>query len=274
MAEEFHADRGSWWSSPRASCWQKDFMKMKTRSTDESSDCCILPDSAFRIMGPSPSTTTNWYQALLMSNGSRTGEISYNQTLPEILNNLPDGGQNSSNFGMDQEHTSYGYSPSSLLQSLFDGASPPPPPAAAPPQQPLYDFQVNLNDFDPVSSMPGFSTEFNRFFDIKVTKKSSKRETRGSSHCDATISFAFRKASVLHEAIEYIKLLHDQVNVLSKPYMNTMQVQQINNKVNDYKEEVKQQDLRNRGLCLVALSLLLLMKPHRIIGHQVSGTFN
>ncbi|KAI3710382.1 hypothetical protein L2E82_40162 [Cichorium intybus] len=64
-------------------------------------------------------------------------------------------------------------------------------------------------------------------------------------------------ASVLHEAIEYIKLLHDQVNVLSAPYMKngaTMQRQQIHDKVKDIAEGAKQQDLRSRGLCLVPVS--------------------
>ncbi|KAI3741090.1 hypothetical protein L1987_58757 [Smallanthus sonchifolius] len=290
MAEEFQAEvfSSSSFKGNYGGCWQNDFMNLKTRSTDESSGCCataILPDSA---MGPSPSTTTNWYQALLIN--GRTGESTYNQTLPEILNNLPAGGQNSSNFGMDQEHTSYGY-PSSLLQTLLYGASPPaPPPAAAPPQQPLYDFQVNLNDFDPVSSMPGFSSELNSFFDIKSrneeirdlgssVKKSCSESTFKRARIETPSplpTFKVRKeklgdrvtalqqlvspfgktdtASVLHEAIEYIKLLHDQINVLSKPYMSTMQVQQINNKVNDYNEGAKQQELRSRGLCLVPMS--------------------
>nr|XP_043620500.1 transcription factor bHLH112-like isoform X2 [Erigeron canadensis] len=65
-------------------------------------------------------------------------------------------------------------------------------------------------------------------------------------------------ASVLHEAIEYIKLLHDQVNILSAPYMKngaTTQRQQIQDKIkNNVKEGAKQQDLRSRGLCLVPVS--------------------
>lgn len=63
-------------------------------------------------------------------------------------------------------------------------------------------------------------------------------------------------ASVLHEAIEYIKLLHDQVNVLSTPYMKngaTMQRLQIHDKVKDNTEGAKQ-DLRSRGLCLVPVA--------------------
>ncbi|XP_006383985.1 transcription factor bHLH112 isoform X2 [Populus trichocarpa] len=61
-------------------------------------------------------------------------------------------------------------------------------------------------------------------------------------------------ASVLHEAIEYIKFLHDQV--LSTPYMkngNPIHHQQAPaDKLNDL--EGPKQDLRSRGLCLVPVS--------------------
>ncbi|XP_057465412.1 transcription factor bHLH123-like isoform X2 [Actinidia eriantha] len=55
-------------------------------------------------------------------------------------------------------------------------------------------------------------------------------------------------ASVLSEAIEYIKFLHQQVNVLSTPYMKSgasIQQQQTSD---------KKQDLISRGLCLVPVS--------------------
>ncbi|KAK4254017.1 hypothetical protein QN277_009453 [Acacia crassicarpa] len=61
-------------------------------------------------------------------------------------------------------------------------------------------------------------------------------------------------ASVLHEAIEYIKFLHDQV--LSTPYMkNGVPIQHCQQGC-DVKElsEGPKQDLRSRGLCLVPIS--------------------
>ncbi|KAJ6835632.1 transcription factor bHLH112-like isoform X1 [Iris pallida] len=61
-------------------------------------------------------------------------------------------------------------------------------------------------------------------------------------------------ASVLHEAIEYIKFLHDQVNMLSTPYLkngNPMQHQQSSS--NSMDGEDTKQDLRSRGLCLVPM---------------------
>ncbi|OMO76653.1 hypothetical protein CCACVL1_15512 [Corchorus capsularis] len=65
-------------------------------------------------------------------------------------------------------------------------------------------------------------------------------------------------ASVLHEAIEYIKFLHDQVNVLSTPYMKQApaSIQQQQQQTDKLKEAEKgpKQDLRSRGLCLVPIS--------------------
>lgn len=64
-------------------------------------------------------------------------------------------------------------------------------------------------------------------------------------------------ASVLTEAIEYIKFLHEQVNVLSTPYMKNgaapMQQQQ-QQQIPDKPLEGSRQDLRSRGLCLVPIS--------------------
>ncbi|XP_043688279.1 transcription factor bHLH112-like isoform X2 [Telopea speciosissima] len=62
-------------------------------------------------------------------------------------------------------------------------------------------------------------------------------------------------ASVLLEAIEYIKFLHDQVSVLSTPYLKNgapIQHQQSFDKSKD--GEGPKQDLRSRGLCLVPIS--------------------
>lgn len=62
-------------------------------------------------------------------------------------------------------------------------------------------------------------------------------------------------ASVLSEAIEYIKFLHEQVTVLSTPYMKSgapIQHQQNSEKSKD--PEDPKQDLRSRGLCLVPVS--------------------
>ncbi|KAL0398696.1 UNVERIFIED_CONTAM: Transcription factor [Sesamum radiatum] len=66
-------------------------------------------------------------------------------------------------------------------------------------------------------------------------------------------------ASVLHEAIEYIKFLHDQVSVLSTPYLKNgsppLQRQQAaeHSRVNKDQQGLLQ-DLKSRGLCLVPIS--------------------
>ncbi|CAL0309451.1 unnamed protein product [Lupinus luteus] len=62
-------------------------------------------------------------------------------------------------------------------------------------------------------------------------------------------------ASVLHEAIDYIKFLHDQVTVLNTSYLKKgapIQHQQRCDNLND--SEGPKQDLRSRGLCLVPIS--------------------
>ncbi|KAJ7946876.1 putative Transcription factor [Quillaja saponaria] len=62
-------------------------------------------------------------------------------------------------------------------------------------------------------------------------------------------------ASVLHEAIEYIKFLHDQVS--STPYMkNGTHIQNQQQGCDNLKNsgEVPNKDLRSRGLCLVPIS--------------------
>ncbi|KAL3752732.1 hypothetical protein ACJRO7_000180 [Eucalyptus globulus] len=53
-------------------------------------------------------------------------------------------------------------------------------------------------------------------------------------------------ASVLLEASEYIQFLHEQVKVLSAPYLQTMPATTM--------QEADQYSLRSRGLCLVPLS--------------------
>ncbi|KAK1324789.1 hypothetical protein QJS10_CPA01g01067 [Acorus calamus] len=63
-------------------------------------------------------------------------------------------------------------------------------------------------------------------------------------------------ASVLHEAIEYIKFLHDQVNNLSTPYMKSGPPMQHHHQRSERPkdEEGPKRDLRSRGLCLVPIS--------------------
>ncbi|XWS22156.1 hypothetical protein CRYUN_Cryun29cG0010600 [Craigia yunnanensis] len=53
-------------------------------------------------------------------------------------------------------------------------------------------------------------------------------------------------ASVLLEAMEYIRFLHEQVKVLSAPYLQTTPTNNM--------QDVEHYSLRNRGLCLVPIS--------------------
>uniref|UniRef100_A0A803MH28 BHLH domain-containing protein n=1 Tax=Chenopodium quinoa TaxID=63459 RepID=A0A803MH28_CHEQI len=64
-------------------------------------------------------------------------------------------------------------------------------------------------------------------------------------------------ASVLSEAIEYIKFLHEQVSVLSNPYLKSggsYQQHQPGNEKAKIDPDGPKQDLRSRGLCLVPVS--------------------
>ncbi|TVU43050.1 hypothetical protein EJB05_09486, partial [Eragrostis curvula] len=62
-------------------------------------------------------------------------------------------------------------------------------------------------------------------------------------------------ASVLHETIEYIKFLHEQVGSLSAPYLkNRQQVPHLKVSRDGSEAAVTKGDLTGRGLCLVPIS--------------------
>ncbi|CAO2036640.1 unnamed protein product [Urochloa humidicola] len=65
-------------------------------------------------------------------------------------------------------------------------------------------------------------------------------------------------ASVLHETIEYIKFLHDQVGVLSAPYLKNGHHHQVPHLKSSSPEKCKDShgeiSLKGRGLCLVPIS--------------------
>ncbi|KAG2317519.1 hypothetical protein Bca4012_068411 [Brassica carinata] len=64
------------------------------------------------------------------------------------------------------------------------------------------------------------------------------------------------QASVLSEAIEYIKFLHQQVSALSNPYMKSTGAS-LQHQQSDHPKELEvseERDLRSRGLCLVPVS--------------------
>ncbi|XP_074555619.1 transcription factor bHLH113-like [Curcuma longa] len=60
-------------------------------------------------------------------------------------------------------------------------------------------------------------------------------------------------ATVLHEALGYIRFLHDQVQVLSSPYLRNLHM--VRPLALQAEEEARRiDDLRSRGLCLVPVS--------------------
>ncbi|XP_034680936.1 uncharacterized protein LOC117910867 isoform X2 [Vitis riparia] len=58
-------------------------------------------------------------------------------------------------------------------------------------------------------------------------------------------------ASVLHEAMGYIRFLQDQVQVLCSPYLQTLPSSAHMSEGGENGEEKSSKDLRSRGLCLV-----------------------
>ncbi|KAL3570036.1 hypothetical protein D5086_027285, partial [Populus alba] len=91
-------------------------------------------------------------------------------------------------------------------------------------------------------------------------------------------------ASVLFECIEYIRFLHEQIQILSSPYLGTasssMRIQQksvhgerncafLEHPVQDSQDKAK--DLRSRGLCLVSVSHSVVQMGQNNIGDFVSA---
>ncbi|KAH6767083.1 basic helix-loop-helix DNA-binding superfamily protein [Perilla frutescens var. hirtella] len=66
-------------------------------------------------------------------------------------------------------------------------------------------------------------------------------------------------ASVLHEALGYIRFLHDQVQVLCSPYLQrwSPEAPHTSDDGESKKSERSKDDLRSRGLCLVPVDLTL-----------------
>ncbi|XP_020091785.1 transcription factor bHLH113 isoform X2 [Ananas comosus] len=61
-------------------------------------------------------------------------------------------------------------------------------------------------------------------------------------------------ASVLHEALGYIRFLHDQVQVLSSPYLQRLPSSAYQHEGIGAGDQPRAGDLRSRGLCLVPIS--------------------
>ncbi|XP_042489305.1 transcription factor bHLH113-like isoform X2 [Macadamia integrifolia] len=67
-------------------------------------------------------------------------------------------------------------------------------------------------------------------------------------------------ASVLHEAMGYIRFLHDQVQVLSSPYMQRLSSSGHGRNLHERgEEEESKYELRSRGLCLVPVACTVHM---------------
>ncbi|KAL2324237.1 hypothetical protein Fmac_023295 [Flemingia macrophylla] len=87
-------------------------------------------------------------------------------------------------------------------------------------------------------------------------------------------------ASVLHEAMGYIRFLHDQVQVLCSPYLQSLPSSYHQHQLGDgdNNEEEARKDLRSRGLCLIPVGCTIHVAGSNgadfwspaAIGHQPS----
>ncbi|KAG8492521.1 hypothetical protein CXB51_009776 [Gossypium anomalum] len=114
---------------------------------------------------------------------------------------------------------------------------------------------ATMVDHRPPGFFPSFPTPN---FDEKPKKNGNETSSkRPRNEIPSLPAFKTDTASVLSEVIEYIKFLHEQINVLSTPYKKTgattqQQQQQNCEKSKDF--EGFKHDLRSRGLCLVPVS--------------------
>ncbi|KAK1424606.1 hypothetical protein QVD17_19939 [Tagetes erecta] len=291
MAEEFQAAvcDGSWWISPRttynnSSC-SSDLIHMKSNSNDQYSD--MFPDSAFQMMADIvyPDSPTDWNQNLLL--------------VEEEMNDFVTTDDRGLKAEIEAEHHDFatcssGY-PSCLVETLLNNNS-----------LPLYDCHLNSNNH--FSSGLASSIDFlhvkhvkpnhQQIRDLGLSATKSTEELlpfkRPRLETPSPLpSFKVRKeklgdritalqqlvspfgktdtASVLHEAIDYIKLLHDQVNILSAPYLKgaIKQLQHVHEEVED--EERHIQDLRSQGLCLVPVSSMFPVTTKMATGFWTSS---
>ncbi|KAL1537425.1 transcription factor bHLH112-like protein [Salvia divinorum] len=280
MAEEVGL---SWWNSPQnlfssSPCslgsfvWPSPDLITQTKSLRSSDE----PDHHHGLLPPD-----GWnHQDLL----GRSEENYSNFMLDSSMDYRPSSEEDSStkqSFGVESAE-SY----STLLQTLFDTDSQPLPSSLDHHHhRTVYD-QMNSNGFLPKPNARPLLPPPSHFFQSSlqqqheqgtVVKKASSQPAYKRPRIETPSplpTFKVRKeklgdritalqqlvspfgktdtASVLHEAIEYIKYLHDQVHGLSTPYLKygSTTVQGKRNR----DEEGVAKDLKTRGLCLVPIS--------------------
>ncbi|XP_054803080.1 transcription factor bHLH112-like [Prosopis cineraria] len=76
-------------------------------------------------------------------------------------------------------------------------------------------------------------------------------------------------ASVLHEAIECIKYLHDQVSVLSASYLDNGPPVQHYQRCDEKESKGTKQDLRSHGLCLAPISSTFSLANYEMMASEL-----
>ncbi|KAH9611865.1 hypothetical protein KSS87_019544 [Heliosperma pusillum] len=206
-------------------------------------------DSTLDILGIGflPTTsTTNWSQQNQFCKDGNNEENYVSILQDNVSSSLTTSSNNSPG---DSSLTSFPMSSSAayLIQTLFNDIGDEP---QLKQEDSRHDLDKNMNNDQPMakrqrietlSPLPSFKVRKEKLGD-RITALQQLVSPFGKTDT----------ASVLHEAIEYIKFLHDQVNVLTTPYSKSGapgQHQQVMNDNGDYNT-----DLQSRGLCLVPIS--------------------
>ncbi|XP_039025758.1 transcription factor bHLH123-like [Hibiscus syriacus] len=242
MADEFNT-RTNWWDSSRTAGsssglnnsfgWATEMADIKTTAAARSS-----MDSVSSVLGSSVLQAMDWNQAFARGEKPESSFSSMLQdhsllTWLHFSNNAPFWNPSSASMA---DHVKPGVFPS--LQPQF--------PTGTFDEKPKKKSGNESTSKRPRNETPSTMPAF------KVRKE--KMEDRTTALQQLASSFGkTNTASVLSEAIEYIKFLHEQVSALSIPYMENneaaIQYQQDPEKSND-----PEGNLRSRELCLVPVS--------------------
>ncbi|KAG6420784.1 hypothetical protein SASPL_117323 [Salvia splendens] len=277
MADEFQAGNGSWWDTPRISStsttlnaiasygWPSEMADRDSATTAD--DQSVRMESNLQMMG----LGLDWNQALLDEKGERfqphfsSNDSSSSSSITSQSLSTSFQVDSSAAYALllseNQHHSTY------QNPTISNYPYPPQPGSVAP-------FQ-NASTAMTSSFFPPLQNQIPAL-DAKPqgkdqTKKNSTNKRARSETPSPFPAFKARKenmgdritalqqlvspfgktdtASVLSEAIDYIKFLHEQVTALSAPYMKNGAPMQ-----NHQNNPEKSKDLRSRGLCLVPVS--------------------
>ncbi|KAG6473188.1 transcription factor bHLH112-like [Zingiber officinale] len=240
-----------------------------------------------RFISQLPSSSISWTQALLTSSGKPVDFMAMLQDQDPAMV-----GATNRNLLLDQYNFGHGdetcSSSLAMMQSLVRNEQQQDPSPALVNQELIND-QLHLTcnttptalwNLDASNDIKSIKTVNKKSCSSSTNKTGGEKRQRLMERASPLPSFKVRKeklgdritalqqlvspfgktdtASVLQEAIDYIKCLHDQVGALSSPYLKDgfsfKQKQRMYEQLKKYTDEEKRLDLGSRGLCLVPIT--------------------